>query len=300
MENFRLKVFRTVAEKLNFRQAAEALYLTQPAVTQQVKALEDELGLQLFDRSGNRVSLTVAGKRLLVLAMRMADLVAATERDLAQLKGVAQGSLRIGASTTIAQYLLPRLLGDFARAHPGIQLSVLGANTETIVSSVVEGTVALGLIEGPALRRDLKTERFLADALAVIIPANHEWRDQIVSTDMLSKSRLILREQGSGTRRIVEVALRKAGVPVTRANVIMELDSTEAIKSAVEAGLGIGFVPRRAIHKELKLGTLVEANVQGLGIERYFSIVTPRGSQADKSAAAFLRFVRLIRDSHLT
>ena len=153
MENFRLKVFRTVADKLNFRQAAEVLYLTQPAVTQQVRALEDELGLQLFDRSGGKVALTTAGDRLLMHARGMADLAAAAERDLAQFKEGTHGRLRIGASTTIAQYLLPRLLGEFARMYPGIHLSVLGANTESIVNSVAGGAVAIVLIEGPSLRR---------------------------------------------------------------------------------------------------------------------------------------------------
>jgi LysR family transcriptional regulator, transcriptional activator of the cysJI operon len=297
MENFRLKVFRTVAERLSFRQAAETLYLTQPAVTQQVKILEDELGLQLFDRSGNTVKLTAAGQKLLSHAASMAEAVAAAERDMAQFKGIASGKLHIGASTTIAQYVLPRLLGEFSAAYPAIKLSVVGANTEQVVSGVVNGTFALGLIEGPAMRRELKAERFLTDELAVITsPANDGPEHEIVSAEMLSNSRLILREQGSGTRRVVETALRKAGVRISRANVIMELDSTEAIKSAVEAGLGIGFVPRRAIHKELKLGTVTALNVQGLKIERRFLIVHLRGSQPDASAAAFLRFAHLVRD----
>jgi DNA-binding transcriptional LysR family regulator len=301
MENFRLKVFRTVAERLSFRQAAEALYLTQPAVTQQVKILEDELGLQLFDRSGSKVKLTIAGERLLSHAHSIAELAAAAERDLAQLKGVTHGKLQIGASTTIAQYVLPRLLGDFATVYPAIELSVVGANTKHVVDGVVSGKFALGLLEGPAMRRELKSEPFLTDELAVITsPANHESGEGIVPAEMLNDSRLILREQGSGTRHIVEAALRKAGVRISRANVIMELDSTEAIKSAVEAGLGIGFVPRRAIHKELRLGTLTELNISGLKIERHFLIVHLRGSQPSPSAAAFLRFARAVRDPSRT
>lgn len=297
MENFRLKVFRTVAERLSFRQAAEALYLTQPAVTQQVKILEDELGLQLFDRGGSVVKLTAAGERLLSHAKNIARVVAAAEQDLAQFKGVTQGRLKIGASTTIAQYVLPRLLGEFSKVYPGIELSVVSANTEQVVSGVVKGAFAMGLIEGPAMRRELKTERFLTDALAVITRAANDGSGrEIVPAEMIANSRLILREQGSGTRRVVEAALRKAGIRISRANVIMELDSTEAIKSAVEAGLGIGFVPRRAIHKELKLGTLAELNVQGLKIERYFLIVRLRGLQPEPSAAAFLRFARGVQD----
>jgi DNA-binding transcriptional LysR family regulator len=297
MENFRLKVFRTVAEKLNFRQAAEALYLTQPAITLQIKALEEELGVQLFNRSGNRIALTDAGKILFTHARRMAALVMAAQAEMGRFKGEERGELRIGASTTIAQYVLPRLLGDFQLAQPGIRLSVLGANTAVIVSGVLDGSLALGLIEGPSLRRDLKIERFLADEIGVITPAHHEWGGQVISAEQVSKEKLILREDGSGTRRVVEAALRRAGVRLKRANIVMVLDSTEAIKSAVETGLGIGFVARRAIQKELKLGTLNELTVQGMKIERHFSIVLPRGPEPAGPAGAFLLFLRAVRKS---
>ena len=297
MENFRLKVFRTVAEKLNFRQAAEGLYLTQPAVTLQIKALEEELGVQLFSRSGNRIALTDAGRILLTHARRMASLVTAAQAEIGKLKGEELGELRIGASTTIAQYVLPRLLGDFQHAQPGIRLSVLGANTAVIVTGVLDGSLALGLIEGPSLRRDLKIERFLADEIGVIAPAHHEWAGQEISPGQLAKEKLILREDGSGTRRVVEAALRRAGVRLKQANVVMVLDSTEAIKSAVETGLGIGFVARRAIQKELKLGTLSELSVRGMKIERHFSMVLPRGPEPAGPAGAFLRFLRSVRSS---
>jgi DNA-binding transcriptional LysR family regulator len=300
MENFRLKVFRTVAEKLNFRQAAEILYLTQPAVTLHVKALEEELGVALFSRNGNRIALTDAGKRLLVHARKMASLAMAAHADIGRLKGEERGGLKVGASTTIAQYVLPRLLGDFQGAHPGIRLSVLGANTRVIVEGVLDGSLAVGLIEGPALRSDLRVERFMADEIGVIAPAHHECAGQTISAEQLSKEKLILREDGSGTRRVVEIALRRAGVRLRKANIEMVLDSTEAIKSAVETGLGIGFVARQAIEKELKLGTLSEISVAGMKIERHFSIVLARGPEPAGPAGAFLRFLRSIRDVEVT
>jgi DNA-binding transcriptional LysR family regulator len=297
MENFRLKVFRTVAERLNFREAAESLYLTQPAVTLQIKALEEDLGVPLFNRSGNSISLTDAGSRLLVHARQMASLAMAARAEIAKLKGNESGDLRVGASTTIAQYVLPRLLGDFQAEHPGIRLSVLGANTKVIVDGVLDGSLAVGLIEGPSLRRDLRAEKFLADEIGVIAPANHEWVGQLISAEQLSREKLILREDGSGTRRVVELALRRAGVRLKKTSVVMALDSTEAIKSAVETRLGIGFVPRRAIQKELKLRTLIELQVAGLKIERHFSILLPRGPDPSGPAGAFLRFLRSVRDS---
>jgi len=297
MENFRLKVFRTVAEKLNFRQAAEALYLTQPAITLQIKALEAELGVSLFDRSGNHIALTASGKALLPFAREIAALVAAAQRELALMKGEEIGELRIGASTTVAQYLLPKLIGDFKSLFPAIHLSVIGANTARIVASLVDGSIALALVEGPALRRDLRTEQFLADHIAVITEGHHPWVGRSISPEQLAKARLILREVGSGTRRVVEAALKQAGIKVSPANLAMELDSTEAIKSAVEAGLGIGFVPRRAIEKELKLGTVAELNVEGISIERHFSILSLRGAEPGGAAGAFLRFLHSVRDA---
>ena len=295
MENFRLKVFRTVAEKRNFRHAAEALYLTQPAVTLQVKALEDEVGLQLFDRSGKTVELTEAGTRLLKHAEQIATLVHSAHQELAQLKGPNHGELKVGASTTIAQYVLPRLIGGFILGDPGIQLSVHSGNTDKVVHDLVEGYLYIGLVEGPARQPLLKAERFLADEVAVIISGGHEWAGQTISIDQLSKAPLIFREEGAGTRRVVEAAIRTR-MPLKDIHVVMELDSTEAIKAAVEAGLGIGFVSRRAISKEMTLGTLKEVAVESLRFRRDFSILYPRGPEPSGPAGTFLLFLRATRD----
>ncbi len=209
MENFRLKVFRTVADNLNFRQAAEALYLTQPAVTLQIKALEEELGVPLFDRTENRVALTEAGRILLKHAKKVEALTAAARQELARLVGEEEGDLFAGASTTISQYLLPKLIGQFRISNPKIRLSLLGANTEKIVRGVLDGTLAIGLIEGPSLHRDVAEEPFVADEIVVVVPSTHEWVGQQVEVQQLYKAPLILREKGSGTRRVVEAALKK-------------------------------------------------------------------------------------------
>ena len=296
MENFRLKVFRTVADNLNFRQAAEALYLTQPAVTLQIKALEEELGVPLFDRTENRVVLTEAGRILLKHAKKVEALTAAARHELAQLVGEEEGDLSAGASTTISQYLLPKLIGEFQISNPKIRLSLLGANTEKIVSGVLDGTLAIGLIEGPSLHRDLGEEPFVADEIVVIVPSKHEWVGQHVEAEQLLKAPLILREKGSGTRRVVETALKAAGIQMKHTRTVMELDSTEAIKSAVEAGLGVGFVSRRAIQKELKLDTLREVHITKLSMQRTFAIIYPQGPEPRGAAGAFLRFLREKRD----
>jgi DNA-binding transcriptional LysR family regulator len=296
MENFRLKVFRTVADTLNFRQAAEALYLTQPAVTLQIKALEEELGVPLFDRTENRVTLTEAGRILLKHAKKVEALTAVARQELARLVGEEEGDLSVGASTTISQYLLPRLIGEFRRLNPKIRLSLLGANTEKIVRGVLDGRLAIGLIEGPSLHRDIGEEPFVADEIVIVVPSKHEWVGQHVEAQQLLKAPLILREKGSGTRRVVEAALKAAGIHMKHARVVMELDSTEAIKSAVEAGLGVGFVSRRAIQKELTLDTLREVPIAKLEIQRVFSIIYPRGPESRAAAGVFLRFLREKRD----
>ena len=262
LENFRLKVFRAVAEHLNFRKAAEQLFLIQPAVTLQIKALENDLGMRLFDRTGGRITLTRQGSALLGYANQLARLASQAERELGCSEGIVSGELALGASTTIAQYVLPRLLEVFQNEYPKIQFSLQSGNTSEVVSCLLEGRVALGLIEGPARERGVRTEPFMEDELMLITPPSFD-SDRLAPAQFLSSS-LLMRERGSGSRRVVELALEKVGFKLKAFKKVMELDSTEAIKSAVEAGLGVGFVSRWAIAKELELGTLKIAEVGGV------------------------------------
>jgi len=288
LENFRLKVFRAVAEHLNFRKAAEHLFLTQPAVTLQIKALENDLGARLFDRSGNRVILTLQGRTLLRYASKIAALSAAAEQDLVSDDGQPSGELCLGVSTTIAQYVLPRLIGAFLAEYPRVQLSVRSGNTEEVISLLLAGNVSVGLIEGPARKRGVKTEPFMRDELVLILPSNS--RTTQLSLQQLLASSLLMREQGSGSRRVVQCALEDAGLKLKSFHKVMDLDSTEAIKSAVDVGLGIGFVSHWAIAKELELGILKVGQVRGLHITRNFSLVTRTGPVLQGTSAAFRTF----------
>jgi LysR family transcriptional regulator, transcriptional activator of the cysJI operon len=288
LENFRLKVFRAVAGHLNFRKAAEQLFLTQPAVTLQIKALEDDLGVRLFDRAANRVSLTSQGSVLLRYADQIAALASAAEQELGSQEGKFSGELSLGVSTTIAQYVLPRLIGAFLAEHPLVQLSLLSGNTEEIVKLLLNKQVALGLIEGPARHRGVHAEPFMQDELVLITPPDFETTH--FSAQQLLDSKLLMREQGSGSRRVVETALEKAGLKLKSFKSVMNLDSTESIKSAVEAGLGIGFVSRWAISKELELGALKVAAVRGLKIVRHFSLISCTGPESQGPAGAFHGF----------
>lgn len=301
LENFRLVVFRSVAEQLSFRKAAEQLFLTQPAVSLQIKALEEDLGIQLFDRTGKQIALTPAGSLLMRYATQVRELLSEADQKIAALCGDHAGNLALGASTTIAQYVLPSILGDFRRQHPRAAFTLVSGNTEEIVDAVERKSAALGLIEGPAHSRDLKTEPFLFDELVLIVPAAHEWFDRsTIPAPEIAGYPLLLRERGSGTRQVVETALESRGIRRRALNVPLELDSTESIKSAVEAGLGCGFVSRWALAKDSRLGASFGiVNLEGLRIERQFLIATLAGSQLHGLASEFRRFL-LARNAAVT
>ena len=270
MENFRLKVFRAVARHLHFRRAAEELRLTQPAVTGQIRALEEELGTPLFDRTGGRVSLTPQGVILLEYADRLHQLSEEALQALAASSGKSAGSLSIGASQTIGQYLLPNLLAGFLRDYPQIAITTSGGNTEEVLEALAAHEVDIALIEGPAMRSDVKTEPFLEDQMVLAVPAGHPWADARISLADLLSSPLLARERGSGSRRVVEAALEQAGAAKRDLHYRLTFDSTEGLLSAVEAGLGVAFVSRWALRNQLSLGTLRLAHVRGLKLARVF------------------------------
>src|ERR1700692_1585757 len=165
IENFRLKVFRTVAEQRHFRKAAKHLYLTQPAVTHQIRALEETFSMPLFDRTGKEVALTPAGEILLRYVRQVDELLARAEEEISALTGKVRGELRIAASVTIAQFVLPGLLGEFVRLHPSVHVAIESSKTEEVIGAVMAQRAALGLIEGPAHTRDVTVEPWMEDEL---------------------------------------------------------------------------------------------------------------------------------------
>jgi DNA-binding transcriptional LysR family regulator len=201
--------------------------------------------------------------------------------------------LILGASTTIAQYVLPGLLSEFCQTRPRIFPTLVSGNTERIVQALQDHSIALGFIEGPPRNRDVKAEPFLQDELVLIAPAAHEWAERgSVQPAEIASAPLLMRERGSGTRPVVEQALERAGVKKRSLHVVMELDSTEAIKSSVEAGFGVGFVSRWAIAKDLRLGrTFKIIEVEGLRLRRPFLIVSTRGTTLQPVTEEFRRFL---------
>ena len=291
MENFRLRVFRAVARHRNFRVAAEELLLTQPAVTQQVKALEAELGVALFDRSGGKITLTTAGNTLLPYAEKLADLSDEARQAVAATTSTNAGHLTLAASQTIGQYLLPQLIAGFLLENPKVNINVIGGNTQTALEALAGHRAQLALIEGPAMRQDVRIEPFMEDHMICVVPATHEWAGEDIELTQLQQATFVTRELGSGSRRIVEHAFERAGLRLRDLHVRMTFDSTEGLLSAVEAGLGIAFVSRWAVRSQLALGTLRVAHVRGLQLARMFSLVIPSGPEPIGVTGAFYRFI---------
>jgi LysR family transcriptional regulator, transcriptional activator of the cysJI operon len=287
LENFRLKVFRSVAKHLSFRKAAEHLFITQPAVTLQIKALESELGVRLFDRRAGRIALTEHGSILLGYANKIAAIAAEAEQQLSDEHDLV-GKFTLGVSTTIAQYVLPHLLATFLSENPRVRLSLRSGNTHDIVQLLLEEKIPVGLIEGPAREKGVHTKAFMQDELVLVAARNFAFDH--ISPERLREFTLLMREQGSGTRQVVETALRKSGVRLKEITKVIDLDSTEAIKSAVQIGLGVGFVSRWAIFKELELGILKVVNLSGVKIKRDFTLVMRTGPEPQGPAGTFCAF----------
>lgn len=290
MADRRLQVFYTVAKQLSFTKAAELLFMTQPAVTFQVKQLEEHFNTRLFERSHSKITLTPAGELVLEYAEKILSLSAELETRMGEMTGQIRGALLIGASTTIAEYLLPRVLGEFKARYPLVHASLTVTNSETVESKVADHALDVGLIEAPSHHPQLKNEVCCEDELVVICSPRHEFANlQEVAPERLAEQSYVSREMGSGTREVVDGYLRQAGLSPDDLDTVMELGSPEAIKGAVEADLGIAIVSRATILKELKLGSLVAVPLQPRLI-RPLSLVYAHDKFRSRLLKAFLEF----------
>ena len=277
MSDRRLKVFHTVAKLLSFTKAAETLHMTQPAVTFQVRQLEEYFNTRLFDRTHNKVNLTPAGERVAEFAERIFDLYSEMENSVRDLTGEISGALTIGASTTIAEYMLPALLGEFKNRYPDINLRLKVSNSEGIVSMVEHNVIDLGVVESPVSNKNLIVEVCHVDQLVVVAAPDHELvkRGGKVKAAEIVRYPFVSREEGSGTRDVITQYLIDEKVNPNEMNFCLELGSPEAIKGAVEAGMGITIISRSIINKELKLNTLCELQLDP-PLSRPFSFVRQR------------------------
>jgi len=292
MSDRRLQVFHAVARLLSFTKAADVLHMTQPAVTFQIRQLEDQFDTRLFDRTHNRVSLTEAGRIAFDYAERIFEQYAEMENAIREMTDDISGSLTIGASSTISEYMLPSLLGDFNAKTPDVRLRLRVSNTEGIVSMVENNVIDLGVVEGPVNNKNLIVEVCRQDDLVVIVKPNHPLahKTSVKLSEVLDYP-FICREEGSGTREVILEYMFNLGLDKHAMSNCLELGSPEALKGAVEAGMGLSIVSSVSISKELKLGTLVPIPLDP-PLSRDFSFVRQRQKFKVRAMEELLEFAR--------
>jgi DNA-binding transcriptional LysR family regulator len=293
IENFKLKVFRVVADTLNFRRAADELHLTQPAITSQIKSLEEGLGIALFDRISRDIRLTPAGTTLLQYVRQIEAISNDAVAALATFGGQEGIEISIGASHTIAVYLLPRLLLTLQKDWPKLRIHIMGGSTNEILHALTMHQIGVGLIEAPAFRPDLKIEVFGEDELALIVRPDHRWAEKTeLRAAELVQEPILLREVGSGMRKFVEEYLERNGVLRQQLRTSIDMNSTEGILAAVEAGLGIGFVPCAVLDKALMTGSVKVIPLVKGPVRRQLSIVLLNGPEPKGPVGQLLKLLR--------
>ncbi len=293
MEDHKLKVFCTVAETKSFSKTSEIIHLTQPAVSLQIQALEEMYEAKLFDRSSSKVTLTPAGEVLYKYAKEILALYASAEKVIGEMTGLVKGSIIVGAGSTIGNYLLPSVITDFRKTHPKIKVNLHVGNMQRVIEWLNSGNVNLGLVEGHVKRQKMVVERLISDELLLVVPPFHMFaKKKEVSIAEIIEETFIFREAGSGTRQIVEKFLARHGISPQDIKVSMVLGSTEAIKDAVENGLGISIISRWAARKEVKYGILGMLNFKEEKIVRNFSLITYKNSVSSHAIEEFLSYLK--------
>ena len=293
MDTRQLAAFCAVVERESFSQAAVRLGVTQPAVSQQVRALEKRVGQQLLDRSGRRVVPTEAGlrlyhgaQRLLALEEQLLELVAAEP------EGALRGRLEIGASTGPGANVVTLLLCEFQQRNPELTIALAVHDTQRIVELVARRELELGVVGAARRQRSVSFETFFRDEVVLVCPLGHPFAGRTLSLDELRGEPLILMQAGAGVRAVIEEELRSAGLKLRDFDVHLELGLQESVKSAVVAGYGVTFISRTAVESELATGTLAVARVEGLEPAREISLVRSVGRAPSRVAEAFLAFAR--------
>jgi DNA-binding transcriptional LysR family regulator len=291
MDTRQLAAFCAVVERKSFSQAAERLGVTQPAVSLQIRSLEQRLGRQLLDRSGRRVEPTEAGLRLYASAQR---LLQAEEQMLEELEADDEGSiggvLELGASTGPGGSVVPVLLCEFQERHPEVHVRLSVSDTQTVVAQVADRELELGIVGAGRRHRGVTFEPFFGDEVVLAVPAGHRFAGKTITLEQLRDEPLIVMQEGAGVRQVIEDELRKAGTRLRDLDVRLELGLQESVRSAVQGGFGVGFISRRAVDTELTAGTLAEARVRGLDLARDIYIARASGRAGSAAAQAFVSF----------
>ncbi len=281
MIDTRLRVFRSVATQLSFTKAANELFISQPAITKHIQELEKEYGVRLFDRIGNRIQLTRAGQLLLDHACKIIDAYHNLDFDMKKLSKKSEGELRIGASTTISQYVLPEIIARFRRQYPDIRLTLLSGNSHEIESALESDRIDLGMIEGFKRQQQFKYTPFMDDELVAMVSARNPLAEKDeISLDELRHIPMVLRELGSGTLDVIENALKDHGIGLSDLNIEMNFGTTEGIKHFVEHSDCMGIISIRAIRQEVYDKRFMVLDIGNCKILRKFCFVEKRGATA--------------------
>ena len=292
MLDFRLKVFQSVARNLSFTKASNEMFISQPAVTRHIKELEAEFEVKLFNRTGNKIALTEAGKILLSYSDQISALHNDLKFTLSQLNGKMEGTLRLGASTTIAQYIIPALLARFHERFPEVDLTLINGNTDYIEHQLLTNEIDVGIVEGKPANSDLRYSSFLKDELLIFTSAENKVIPSVIQVDEFLKLPLVLRERGSGTLEIIQNKLQEKDIELAKMNVIMYLGSTEAIKSYIKTGEGAGIVSRFAIQHELESELFRVVEMPLLKFERQLYFISPKGPEPAGLTKTFVNFIK--------
>lgn len=293
MFDFRLQVFNTVAKRLNFTKAGEELFITQPAVTKHIQEIENHFKVKLFERNGTKIKLTPAGEVLLQHTDQLFALYQNLEFELNTLTQQSSGKLRIGASTTVAQYVLPPVLAAFHKKFNNVKVTLTINNTEQIEQALQNKNIDLGIIEGQSKNNLFKYTEFVKDELVLVASIHHPLakKDMIKPEDLLKIS-LLLREPGSGTLEVIAHALKPLGIKISQLQNEMQLGSTESMKLYLLNSEAMAFLSVHSILKELKNRECCIIDVKGLNIERHFYFIQQHG-QAEALPDLFMKFARL-------
>ena len=292
MDTRQLQAFCTVVEKKSFSQAAEQLGVTQPAVSLQVRALEERLGQTLLDRSGRRVEPTEAGRRLYRSAQRMLALEEQLMEEVAADDGRLAGTLSIGASTGPGAHLVPLLLCEFQREHPDLHVALSIWDTQMVIDRIADRQLEVGVVGALRRHRSLEFEPLVRDQIVLAVPPGHAAAGGTISVEDLKQETLIVMQEGAGVRQVVEEELRRAGLRLRGVEPKLELGLQESIKSAVAGGYGVSFISKTAIEGELAAGRLAAAQVEGIEPARQIYLVRARGRSITRAAEAFLEFAK--------
>jgi len=288
-----LEVFCKIVELRSFSRAAEVVLLTQPTVSGHIKALETELGLRLFDRAGRTVTPTRAGELLHGYARRILALRDEAQQAINEHKGGLKGHLTVGGSSIPGAYILPAMVAAFKRAHPDVTMTLHVIDSREIIRGVIEGTYEVGMVGARFEEGRVHYEPFTQDELVLAVPAGHPWAGRgTVRLSELAGQSFIMRERGSGTRKVMERALGDHDVDPGSLRVVLEVTGNEAVRQALRAGAGIAVISRRAIEDDIRCKTLTALRIHGVKLLRDFFLVTHRSRSRSPLGNAFLSFLQ--------